>query len=196
MEEYEDYIIYHFEQKSEEWFNIRKNKITGSKFGDIIYQKFNNHENLSKMIKGELEPSFNEIQIQNMKNGIENEPIARKKYEELNNCKVKEIGILISKKYNFLGFSPDGLVGNDGMIEIKCPYKIYYPLLKEGKIWDSHIAQIQGGLFLCKRKWCDYVVYGHSNQEIYIKKIYYDEKYCNEILLPSLLNFYEKYLKV
>lgn len=194
-QEFEDYIIYNCEQTSPEWFELRKGKITGSKFGDILYQKFNNHEEVAKSIKGESEKDFTEEQKENMRNGIIEEPNARILYEKENNVTVKQVGILISKIYDFLGFSPDGLVGEDGMIEIKCPKKIYTILSKYNKIWGSHYAQIQGGLFLFGRKWCDYVVYGYEEKEIMTKRIYFNKKFCENTLLPSLIKFNEEYLK-
>jgi len=193
MNETNFYKIYNCDQLSKEWFVLRKNKITGSTFGDIIYKKFNNHKNISDKIKGK-KINYTEKQLENMNNGTLYESICRKKYSEKQNYNVYEVGFYISKEFDFLGYSPDGLINGDGMIEIKCPKFIYYPLLKYDKIWDNHYAQIQGGLYITKRKWCDYVVYGYILDNMYIKRIYYDDKYCKEILIPNLIKFNENYL--
>ena len=110
-----------------------------------------------------------------IKYGIENESVAIKEYEKEFGYKVAKCGIFLDS-CGFLGGSPDGLVGNDGIIEVKCPFQMknttsitdfnrlgYLKKNDENKfeVNTSHkyYHQIQGNLYLTKRKHCDFVVW-------------------------------------
>ncbi|GFS68452.1 yqaJ domain-containing protein [Trichonephila clavipes] len=114
-----------------------------------------------------------------MKYGLANEVIARKQYEREYSTEVKICGLFVDKDKPFLCASPDGLVGDDGLIEIKCPYSarfesnlLEFLITKKKKknslgfkfsnergiylpINHKFYFQIQGQLFITQRKWCD-----------------------------------------
>ncbi|GFW63951.1 yqaJ domain-containing protein [Trichonephila clavipes] len=114
-----------------------------------------------------------------MKYGLANEEIARKQYEREYSTEVKICGLFVDKDKPFLCASPDGLVGDDGLIEIKCPYSARFEsnllefLITKKKKKNSlgfkfsnergiylplnhkFYFQIQGQLFITQRKWCD-----------------------------------------
>ncbi|GFU39859.1 yqaJ domain-containing protein [Trichonephila clavipes] len=111
-----------------------------------------------------------------MKYGLANEEIARKQYEREYSTEVKICGLFVDKDKPFLCASPDGLVGDDGLIEIKCPYSarfesnlLEFLITKKNSLGfkfsnergiylplnHKFYFQIQGQLFITQRKWCD-----------------------------------------
>jgi hypothetical protein len=106
------------------------------------------------------------------------EPIARSIYEIETGNTVKQVGFI---EYNdYVGCSPDGLVGDDGGIEIKCPDdKEYFKLLleKEGAISSDYMWQVQMNLLITERKWWDLIFYNPNyKQTIIVFRIYPDEE--------------------
>ena len=90
--------------------------------------------------------------------GNELEPTARAMYELEYNCRVEEIGFC--ELNDFVGCSPDGLVGDHGMIEIKCPDdRGYFNILMNEKIDSGYIWQCQMNMLILNRKWCDLIFY-------------------------------------
>lgn len=146
-------------QGSPEWFEIRVGKVTASHAQAIG----NNGKGLENYILEVVAEMFSSSEKEHYSNehterGNELEPIARSMYELQNDVEVEEIGFA---EYNdFVGCSPDGLVGKDGMIEIKCPDdKTYFNLLMNEKIDNAYIWQCQMNMLILERKWCDLVFY-------------------------------------
>lgn len=146
-------------QGTPEWFSIRKGKVTASHAQAIG----NNGKGLETYIleimaeylsSGEKEHYSNE----HTERGNELEPTARSMYELENDCEVEQIGFC--ELNEFVGCSPDGLVGEDGMIEIKCPDdKTYFNILMNEKIDSGYEWQCQMNMLILKRKWCDLIFY-------------------------------------
>lgn len=90
-----------------------------------------------------------------LKRGLRLEPKAIKEYELRNEVTVTPAPFYSSQEYGIRG-KPDGLVGEEGMIEVKCPRSLPYG---RSGIPPQYYAQIQGYLLLSGRQWCDYVVY-------------------------------------
>jgi hypothetical protein len=116
-----------------------------------------------------------------MRRGTRLEPDAREAYEIHTGAVVLEAGIVLTDDRLF-GYSTDGFVGSDGMVEIKCPAACD----KLGEIWtnqdhaeDEYIDQINGGLWITGRKWCDLIVYcpwlEPVGKELFIKRIHRNE---------------------
>lgn len=194
--------IYNVKQGSEDWHNIRKNRITASNAAIATGRssKFKSVQQLASEIRGETLPEpINSAML----HGIEGEPYVRKWYEKYKNVTVDEIGFAYPESNHRLGVSVDGLVGNKGIIEIKCPVEMYKPLkwhIKKGAlatpsnkqpkhIWESHYIQMQMGMHIMGREWCDYIVAhfppeGTNRYEcgtIYMERIFYNKSYWNEI---------------
>ena len=154
MKIYKDLI-----QGTPEWFAIRKGKATASHAQAIG----NNGKGLETYIieimaeylsSGEKEHYSNE----HTERGNELEPTARSMYELENDCEVEQIGFC--ELNDFIGCSPDGLIGTDGMIEIKCPEdKVYFNILMNEKIDSAYDWQCQMNMLILKRKWCDLIFY-------------------------------------
>ena len=93
--------------------------------------------------------------------GVEEEPLAREVYAEHFGVTVEEIGYMVRDEGGTrIGYSPDGLVGDDGLIEIKSrlPKKHIVTILDD-QVPPENMAQIQAGLWVTGRQWCDYVSY-------------------------------------
>lgn len=135
-------------------------------------------------ISGQLldDPQFDPWQA---KRGRELEPEARSAYEAVAGVMVQETGLALTEDKLF-GASVDGLVGDDGNIEIKCflaPAKLA-PILLEKDIGDC-VDQIQMGLWITGRKWCDFVLYCPAleciNKHLTIIRINRDDNYIAEL---------------
>lgn len=94
-----------------------------------------------------------------MKNGSIMEPESRRFYKMETNCDVEEVGICESDCGRFI-CSPDSLVGDEGVLELKNPaYKTQIKYLHEGVLPDEHKVQCHGHILVCKRPWCDFMSY-------------------------------------
>jgi len=158
-------IFDELEQGTEEWFEVRKGLMTASNASRIGP----NGQGLMTYCKKIVDELFSEEEPERFSNehtdrGNELEPVAKAAYELIKKVKVKEIGFA---KYNdYVGCSPDGLVGGDGLIEIKSPAdKGYEKFLKDGKINTNYVWQIQHQLLVMDREWCDYVVFNPNFKE-------------------------------
>ncbi|MEK7070241.1 MAG: lambda exonuclease family protein [Patescibacteria group bacterium] len=172
---------------------MRKHRLTASNFSCVIRGRgYRSPEKLREdMLKCE------KIEINGaMQHGIDNEDNARKFYEETTGNKVVEVGLCIPLWDKRIGGSPDGLVGDDGCIEIKCPKRMYPKLTIEpfnmANITPSHFDQMQGCMAILGRKWCDYVVYATESENVFIERVPFDEKYWNETLYFAIKDFLDK----
>ena len=95
-----------------------------------------------------------------MRRGTEQEPFARQAYEFFTGNDVVEVGFIAHPTIEMSGASPDGLVGDDGMIEIKCPNTAtHIDWLLAGVVPPEHLKQMQWQMECMDREWCDFVSY-------------------------------------
>jgi putative phage-type endonuclease len=152
-------------QGSQAWLQARCGVVTASRFNDVM----------SKIKSGEAATRYNykaEIIAERltglptesytngaMQWGVDHEDEARKVYEAINDDTVIQTGMI---KHSSLeaGASPDGLVGSDGLIEIKCPNTAtHIQTLLAGEMPKKHYAQVQGQMWITGRQWCDFISY-------------------------------------
>lgn len=119
---------------------------------------------------------------QAMWRGIDEEPLARDLYAQ-HFSPVREVGFMIEDKWGFsLGYSPDGLVGDDGLIEIKSRSgKTHMQTVVAGTVPIANMAQLQCGLLVTGRAWCDYLDYS-SGRHMYPIRVRPDERWQKAIL--------------
>ena len=160
-----------FRQHSAEWFAARLGKPTASRFDDLITPE-------GKPRKGQTPASYrNQLVVERltrnpygtmlthaMQRGTELEPRARAWYELERDTKVVQVGWCYDEDAGGTlgrwGCSPDGLVGEDGLIEIKCPsLAAVMDALLTGEAPRDHAAQVQGQLWGTGRAWCDLLIY-------------------------------------
>lgn len=178
-------------QGSENWKAIRNKKIddipllTGSNFGNASGVGYETMENLALYMLGVKKREFDLASKKRMDHGIYTEKIARGWYEHVTGNKVKDAGFAIPNFDPRIGSSLDGHVGEDGCVEIKCPESMYMG----DKINPSHYAQMQGGMAICNKKWCDYIVYSTKDGFADIKRVEFDKDFWDNDLYPKLCNF-------
>jgi len=114
--------------------------------------------------------------------GVEAEPIARDLYAQ-HHAPVTEVGFMIEDRWGFpIGYSPDGLVGSDGLIEIKAPRaKNHMLTILSGEVPAQYMAQLQTGLLVSGREWIDYVSYS-GGMPLWVKRVYPDTAWHVAIL--------------
>lgn len=113
--------------------------------------------------------------------GTENEPLALAAYEEANCVTVRKVGFIVPNYTDVYGGSPDGLVGNDGMVEIKCPKpETLIRYHGEGVLPDGYKPQIQGLLLISRLPWCDFYAW-HPGLTPFQIRVRADETYQSKI---------------
>jgi putative phage-type endonuclease len=143
-----------------EWRQQRVGRVTASRVGAILgISPFTSRKALLKEMVKEAMGEIHENDAPPLRWGREKEPDARSEYQALYCSEdVVETGLLQHALYEWLAASPDGLVGGDGMLEIKCPYgkrDDKCPEFKSAKDQPSYWHQIQCQLYVADRKWCD-----------------------------------------
>jgi hypothetical protein len=169
-------------QGSVEWLAERAGCATASRFKDV----------LAKIKTGEAGAPVETYTNTAMQHGTDTEPFARMAYEGRTGAFVDEVGFLKHPELVWCGGSPDGLIGDDGIIEIKCPYTstVHVDTLQSG-MPSEHKAQCQGLLWITGRQWVDFVSFDPRMPEhlrVYVQRIARDEKYI-ETLAAEVCNF-------
>jgi putative phage-type endonuclease len=157
-------IIESCEQGSDEWLLLRLGKVTASKMSDVLSKGRGTApskvsetymiELLAEKLTGESKAFF---ENDAMRWGTETEPQARSMYE-INNDFVSVREVAFVEHNESIGISPDGMIGNDGLLEIKCPTTTTQlkRALSDNYAKDYY-TQIQCQLWVTERKWCDFV---------------------------------------
>jgi len=179
-------IYNEIEQGSTEWFELRKGKMTASHAQEIG----NNGKGLETYIvslmaekwsNGEKEQYTNK----DIERGNELEDQARSIYAINSGLEISDVGFI--EYSEFIGCSPDGLVEQCGMIEIKCPNDInYFKHLLDGisAIDTKYIWQIQMNLLITDREWCDYIAYNPNfPKSTFIHRFFPDPEKFKKLLV-------------
>ncbi len=144
-------------QRSDEWFNVRKNLITASDMAQALNKgKFGSQKDfLIKKINNLVENSNTYVQSDNVALlwGVKYEEVANKIYMKRNRVEVFEFGLIKHPTISCFGASPDGISELGIMLEIKCPFKRKI----DGSIPEQYWMQIQGQLEVCDLEECDYL---------------------------------------
>lgn len=184
-------------QGSEEWKQARLGKITASRFKDCLPQPKSKKDQeaglLSVTTQTYVYECFAEILTGEAKEvsgkaldwGNHYEPFAREAYEERTFTVVEEVGFIEHKVDTLIGASSDGFVGDDGMIEIKCPHNStnHARTLTEG-MPKEHMAQIQGQMWVLDKKWCDFVSYDprvKDDRKLYVQRIERNDEFIDDL---------------
>lgn len=178
-------------QRSEEWYNIRLGKVTASRIADLMAKtktgasasrKNYMAQLICERMTGQKEESYINAAMQH---GIDTEAEARQAYELETFQAVIECGFYIAPGIEQSGASPDGLIGDDGLIEIKCMNTAnHIETLLSGNIDNRYILQMQWQMYCTGRKWCDFVSYDNrlpGTLRLFIKRVERDEKMIQEI---------------
>lgn len=177
--------IYNFEQRTPEWYAIRRGRPSASVFSSIVTCDGKPSKSADKLLyklAGEILTGKSEEMFQNdaMRRGVELEPDARMFYELSTGCTVEQIGFCLNDEETF-GCSPDGLVGADGLIEIKVPsIATHISYMLDNCVPSEYYQQVQGQLLVTERDWCDFVSY-HPDMKSFIYRQYRDEAFISKL---------------
>ena len=179
------------EQGTDAWFQTRLGKATGSRIADIVAKTKTGYstsrENymaqlICERMTGKVAESYSNSAMQW---GTETEPLARAAYEVKTGLTVNQIGFVDHPSILMTGASPDGLVGDSGMIEIKCPNTAtHIETLLSGKVPTKYLTQMTWQMCCTGRHWTDFVSYDPrlpENLQLFIKRVEYDPKYAAEL---------------
>jgi len=178
-------------QGSQEWLNARATVITASNLTKVMskgrgsapsktrltYMK----EKANEILTGK--PVMNGFQNDAMKRGNELEPDARDYYTMLTSNTVVESGLIYLNELKRIGASVDGLVGDDGLVEIKCPnLGTHLDYLDAGVMPATYMKQVQGQMWVTDRKWCDFISYHPEAYKIgFLIRVQRDEEAIKSI---------------
>jgi putative phage-type endonuclease len=141
-------------QRTEEWYEARKTRLTASDLCDAI-KGGNGSIKLAKKKANIIVDTINYNAIPALKWGTMFEPMATRCYsQKMNNIEIHDFGLVCDTENEHFGASPDGINELGIMLEIKCPYS---RKIEDGVIPEKYKMQIQGQLAVCKLKECDYI---------------------------------------
>jgi len=176
-------------QQTSEWYESKIGKVSASRCADVMARIKSGYSMSRKnymmdlviaRLTGVYPESFTSPAMQW---GIETEAEARKEYEAETFNIVQEVGFI--ELNEDVGCSPDGLIGENGGLEIKCPNTVtHIDTILSGKIDRKYMLQIQFSLWVTGREWWDYVSYDPrcpANLRLYIQRVYRDENLISEI---------------
>lgn len=178
-------------QGSEEWKLLRLGKVTASRVADVVARTKTGYgasraNYMAQLIAERLTNTVAESYTNGaMQHGIETEPEARSAYEFYQGVTVKEVAFVPHPKIDQAGCSPDGLVGDDGLVEIKCPNTAtHLETLLGQAVPSKYETQMQFQMACTGRKWCDFVSYDPrmpENMRLFIKRLSRDDKRIAEL---------------
>lgn len=192
------------EQRSEAWFKARRGKLTGSNIGaalgvnpwkspeDLMRQMVREHHGAESEFSGNVATEY----------GTLHEPLALMDYFGKTALLVEECGFFVHPEHEWLGASPDGLVGEDGLIEVKCPFGLRNKkgddlVFKAAADQPHYYAQMQIEMACAPaedgkhRDWCDF--YQWSKHGDSLERVWFDPQWFADNL-PALEAFYKWYL--
>lgn len=187
-------IFKDIDQGSQEWLNMRLGLITCSEIKTIRADGAGAQTYINGLAYERITGESSAVFSGNLwtERGHELEPVAREAYERKTGFKVEQVSFI--KNLGF-GYSPDGLVGDNGLIEIKAKQpKDQIALLRSGDIPKEHLDQLDGGLLCSNREWIDFVAYC-PNLPIFIKRVYAKDRIQQIEKLNELIAKYNVQIK-
>ena len=172
-------IIHTMEQGSDEWFAARLGKVTASKFKVAMGKSGKTRDRykyglIEEIRKGKRRESY---KSESMEFGTETEPSARDYYSKVFGCEVNQVGFIEFNDH--IGVSPDGLIGDDGLLEIKCPITpTHIKYIDKDALPAEYKEQVYGQLWVTGRQWCDIISYDPTwkDQILWRLRVERDEK--------------------
>lgn len=179
------------EQGTSEWKLARCGKVTASRVADVIAKTKSGYgasranymaELICERLTGMPTEGYTSAAMQH---GIDTEPMARSAYESAVGALVVEAGFVPHRVIHMSGASPDGLVDDDGLIEIKCPQTAtHIDTLLSDAVPSKYIIQMQWQMACTGRKWCDFLSYDprlSENMRLFVKRVPRDDAFIAEL---------------
>lgn len=179
------------EQNSAEWLAARCGSLGASSIADMVAKtrtgwgasRFNLAAKLvCERLTGTPQESYTNAAMQW---GHDTEPQARAMYEFMRDVAVQKVGIVLHPSISKSHASPDGLVGDDGLIEIKCPNTATHieTLLSED-VEGKYVKQMQWQMACCGRAWCDFVSFDPrlpAEMQMFVQRVRRDDEFIAEL---------------
>ena len=186
------------EQLSPEWFAARLGKVTASRISDVVAKTKTGWgasrvnymaELIAEILTGVKYEGYTNAAMQY---GIDTEPQARDAYAFYSDVEVEPVGFILHPTISESGASPDGLIGSDGLVEIKCPNtSTHIETLLTGTIDKKYILQMQWQMVCTGRLWCDFCSFDVRmpvGMQVFISRVHCDPE-CIELLEKEVLEF-------
>ena len=153
------------QQGTDEWYRIKAGKVSASRLADMLARTKSgwgaSRANYAAELVAERltgQPYADKFKSPAMERGNEVEASARDAYAFLHDADVKQVGFVLHPTIDFAGCSPDGLVGDDGLVQFKCPNTAtHIDTLCGGSIDGRYLKQVQWEMACTGRQWCDFV---------------------------------------
>jgi putative phage-type endonuclease len=184
-------MIEMMDQGTEEWFTIRIGKVTASRVADVIAKTKTGYsatrdnymaQLVCERLTGQKGESFTNAAMQH---GTDTEPLARAAYEALRDVLVDEVGFVPHPSIIMAGASPDGLVGEDGLLEIKCPNTAtHIETLLSQTVPGKYNTQMQFQMACTGRQYCDFVSFDNRLPEelqLFVKRVPRDNEFIKQM---------------
>lgn len=178
-------------QGTREWHQLRLGRVTASRVADVIAKTKTGYsasranyaaQLITERLTGVPSESFTNAAMQW---GTEMEPEARAAYEFNRIAMVEQVGFVLHPVIGDTGASPDGLVDDDGLIEIKCPNTAtHIETLRGASVPGKYVTQMQWQMACTGRKWCDFVSYDPRMPEamrFFCRRVYRDDAVISEL---------------
>lgn len=173
-------------QGSPEWHAARAGRVTASRIADLMAKTKTGWgasranymaELVAERLTGTVAESFTNAA---MEWGTQYEPEARSAYSFMRDLEVTPVGFVIHPSIEMAGASPDGLVGTDGLVEIKCPKTAtHIETLLEGDVPEKYLKQMQFQMLCTGRAWCDFVSYDPrlpGRMQLFVRRVDADKQ--------------------
>ena len=187
------------EQGTQEWLELRKGKVTASRVADILAKtktgvsasRANYLMELAiQRVTGVIEESYTNAAMQW---GKDNEGTARALYEAKADVFVDQVPFIDHPTVEGFGCSPDGLVGTDGLVEIKCPNSTtHWEYFKKNVPPQKYVIQMQAQMACTNTQWCDFVSYDPrmpERSQLLIVRVARDDSFINDVMIPEITTF-------
>lgn len=175
-------MIYNMEQGTEEWLDVKRGKFSASNFSKLFMNESTQGYNdiINQIVFERITGKSPEFYVNEyMLRGTELEPEARADYEFTTGNKVEQVGFIELNEW--VGVSPDGLIGEDGMLEVKCPkFSTLINQKLSKKVPKDYYWQMQGQMYVADRMWVDYYVY-HPDLDPLLLRVERNDKDIEEL---------------
>lgn len=182
------------EQGSPEWHDARRGIVTASVVGQLItpstVKAASNDKSralITQLATERITGLTDSVFVNDdMMRGTLHEPVARDRYAEVNGVEVAQVGFMVRDDWGFrLGASPDGLVGDAGGLEIKCPKaKNHILTVLADEVPAHNMPQVQTFLLVTGREWCDFVSFS-AGLPMWTKRVYPEQKWRDAIIAAA-----------
>lgn len=179
------------DQRSDEWFAARLGKVTASRVADLMAKtKSGPSASRGNYMADLIVERLTGIRPEGFTNaamiwGTETEPQARAAYEFLTDAEVVEDGFVLHPIIADFGASPDGLIGDVGLLEIKCPNTAaHIETLLTGEVPGKYVTQMQAQMACTGRAWCDFVSFDPrmpGDMQLFVRRVARDDAFIAQM---------------